>query len=318
MRKVQFLIVPACLLAIALQTFVVGAPAKKPPRAKPPTKWSKEVQRVFPKNPKSLLVGERPDFGTQVATTATNVSPGSPTSPEPASGGATAWSRLINRDVLADEVKSYQPLLAKQLATLSAFKGGGYEESRLYYSMLAVCMAITAEHDGDVRWKDQAAGARDMFARVGANLKVATDASYKEAKLRQEDLEALVRGDRIEAKPAEPTASWEKVADFTLLMKRLDQAHKERLTPWTSNKADFEQNADSVIHEAQIVAALAEIIPKDGYDYAGDDAFATLAEEMKKGAVNAATAATSNNYEGARTAVSAIYQACEKCHGDYR
>ena len=38
--------------------------------------------------------------------------------------------------------------------------------------------AVTAQYDGDARWKDIAAGLRDSFARAAANAKVGNDATY--------------------------------------------------------------------------------------------------------------------------------------------
>ena len=318
MRKSYWLIIGA-ISVIAWQTCFAAPAGKKPVRAKPPQKRDKDVLRIFPENPRSQLVGERPDFGKHVAASKASVQPSvTPGAPAPGPATSSGWSALISRDTLADEVKSYQPLLAKSLTKLSTFNGGGFREARLYYSMIAVAMAITAEHEGDVRWKDQAAGARDLFARAGANLKVASDASFKEAKLRMEDLATLVRGGNIEVKPAEKSVTWDKVSDFTLLMNRLDIAHKERLTKFTSNEAEFKSNADAALHEAQIIAAMAVIIQKDGYDYAGDSSFAGIADEMKQAALETVAAVNSNNYDSARTAVGAVYQACEKCHGDYR
>ena len=72
---------------------------------------------------------------------------------------------------------------------------------------------VIAEYDGDVRWKQQALGARDAFGKVAANCKVGTDASYNESKLRKADLEDLVGGASPDLKPNPDDFTWGKLMD---------------------------------------------------------------------------------------------------------
>src|SRR5439155_4809682 len=107
------------------------------------------------------------------------------------------------------EIKTLQPQLKTDVAVLQTFLGGGNKKARQTLSQLAAEFAVINDYDAEVRWKNQAAAARDLFAKAGFNCKAATDATFRDAKNRSEDLEALVRGDSITA-PAtvEPKNDW--------------------------------------------------------------------------------------------------------------
>jgi len=310
-----------CVFLIALQVLVSAAPTGKAPRAKPPATFDKDVTTFFATDAKSHLTGERPAASSapapatkgQQMPAAEEVATDTPAAA--AAGGG--WSALISGDALMAEVKSWQPVLNEHLASLGAFNGGGYRKLRPAFSMMAVSMAIIAEYEGEVRWKDQAPAARDGFAKAGYNLKVASDSSFKEAKLRAEDLAALLRGEDVSA-AADAEFSWEKVSARPPLMSRLEAAHKERLSPATSNDADFAKRSEEILHEAQIVAVLAEVIKKEGYEYADDEGYQEYCDNMKAAALELIEAVNTKNGDAARRAVGAMGKACDDCHGDFR
>ncbi len=197
---------------------------KSPVRALPP-RWNDEIKSVFPDDAAKELKGARPNFtsGAPAAGT-TNVatSSGSSGGPAPAAAGSVAWSKLIEPDIIIAEIKSYQNTVAEDVKSLSGFKGGGYKNSRISYSMLGLMFAIIAEYDGDIRFKKDALAARELFGRVSMNLKVSTDQAFNESKARAEDLAALIRGDTIPNPPnIDPKVKWqEKVANRPPLMTR--------------------------------------------------------------------------------------------------
>src|SRR5205823_10891788 len=104
------------------------------------------------------------------------------------------WSGLISAATIEDAIKSLKQQVDKEVTTLSDFKGKGHKLARRDYSLLAMLFGIAAEYEGDVRWKKDAAVARDAFARSAANFKVATDQAFNEAKARKEELTELVSG----------------------------------------------------------------------------------------------------------------------------
>jgi hypothetical protein len=298
------------------------SPSKR--RAAPPKFDAAEVERIFFPDARAHLKGPRPTTVAETNTTnnarsaATNIP--TTTDPPATSGGSFVWSKLISTETLANEIKQYPPLLTAELKSPTQFKGGGYRKARNYFSALAATMAIIAQHDGDVRWKNQAAAARELFARAGFNSKSGTDQSFNEAKLRSEDLAALLRGETIAAPSGiEPNPSFnEQVSNRPPLMARLKRAHEERIVVWTSNPEEFKKNLEGVKHEAEIVAALSKIIQHPSYTDADSDSYIQYANAMQTAALELGEAVQQKNAAAARTAAGNISKACNSCHGDFR
>jgi hypothetical protein len=301
-----------------------GSPNAGKKRALPP-KWDQRTLDKFLTDARQKLEGDRPNFGDGAASKSPDGGTGS-VSPSPGSNlnptgpaGEFAWSKLISGDSLTDEIKSYQTALKDEVKNPSQFKGDGFKKARRDFSFLAVAFAVIAEYDGDVRWKAQALAARDLFARAGVNCKVATDQSYNDSKARAEDLAALVRGETLQAPPnLETKTQWPKVSNRPPLMNRLDLAQTNRLAVWTANQGDFNKNADSIYREAQVVAMIAEVIQRDGYEFTDDNSYKGFAQEMQKHALEIAEAAKSKNFDQARKANGDLAKACSNCHGSFR
>jgi hypothetical protein len=313
----RFAIATMCLFAISLTLIGGVAAAEKlqpgEKRARPPN-WSKEVLDVFFEDANAKLVGTRPDYGQ--APVASNDTPAG-TEVKGVDVGA-AWSKLIDAETIETEIKRLNQALVREVTTPTAFKGGGYEDCRRDFSVLAALFAIAAEYDGEVRWQDSAAGLREVFARAGRNCKVGNDQTYRDAAQRKQDLADLVAGSRPKLPSAEKAAAWGEVADLAPLMQRLGAAHEERLTKWLANPREFEQHQDEVRHEAQIVAAIADVIGREGFDYWDEEDYARNARELREAANEAAAAVDLDDYEQAQKAINRATKACAACHELYR
>ena len=168
-------------------------------------------------------------------------------------------------------------------------------------------------------WKTEASVARDRFARAASNAKAGGNANvFKEAKDRENDLEDLVGGASLGEETAKTPTDWGRIAERALLMQRLDAAWESGLSPWTANEREFASRGDETVHEAEMVALLAEVLTKEGLDDADDAAYATLARNMKQAALDIARAAKGNDYPQARTSAGQIAKSCSACHESYR
>jgi hypothetical protein len=310
-RWIAFGVAAAAVLSAATRA---AEPAK---RARPPV-WSRDVLDAFFDDAREKLAGQRPDY-EQLGTT-----PAAPSAGPAAAGrnenaaSAFAWSKLIDADVIETEVKRLNQSLAAIVTTPSAFKGGGYKLARRDFSELAVLFAVTGQYDGTARWQDSAAGLRDLFARAGYNAKVGTDQTFNEATQRKQDLADLVRGSRPTVPKADADVDWGHVADRSPLMKRMNIAHEERLTKWLGDAANFRRNRDEVRNESQIIAMLADVIGREGFDYWDEEEYSTYARELKQSASDVAAAADQDNFDQARQAIDRATKACARCHEDYR
>jgi hypothetical protein len=207
----------------------------------------------------------------------------------------------------------------KEVTTLSDFKGKGHKLARRDYSLLAMLFAIAAEYDGDVRWKKDSAAARDAFARSAANFKVATDQAYNEAKTRKEELSELVGGSSpFGGKEAETKAQWPQVANRAPLMQYLESAWEPRLKPLLADKSQFTGNGDKVLREAELFAAIGEVLSKEGMADADAAEYKAFCNRLRDGAKQIIEAVKLKNYEQASSASAAIGKACAECHENYR
>lgn len=300
--------------------------AKKPERAMAP-RWSKEVKDQFANDAREKLKGERPPLGpgtgtkktTAVATSGGPMPTGPATSDAPAADGVFTWSKLISPEVLEDEIKAQKPLVDLSITTPAPFKGGTNRDARRQFSNLAMLFAIIAEYDGDVRWKKDAPGLRELFAQAGFSCKVGTDQSYNQSKLRQTDLTDLVGGSTpASVAAADPKAVWDKVTNRPPLMERLEEAFDKKLLPWMASEASFKENNEKILHEAQIVAAIAEVIQRPGYEFADDDTYLGFAKTMRDAALGIVDGVKTNSYGKANESAGVITKACSECHEGYR
>jgi hypothetical protein len=303
----------AAMLCLAAAISYAKSPAQQQKLA-PPPKWTADDLNTFFPDARTKLVGTRPEF-SKSSSIATNS--GNAETPNGAKG-AGGWSKLIDAEMIETEIKRSAPQIAKATATPSEFKGGGYKECRRDFSVLAAMFAVTAEYDGDVRWHDSAAGLRDLFARAGHNCKAASDQSFQEARQRKQDLTDLIGGTRPNGTQAEAKADWAKVTDRPPLMQRMNMAHEDRLKKWLANKGELTAHRDDAKHEAQIAATIADIIGRDGFEYANDEQYAKFARELREGASEVSAAVERGNYEQARQGSSRMTKACADCHEAFR
>jgi hypothetical protein len=299
--------------SVAAVIALAAPPARRSPP--PSTDWDRVTAGAFFDDAFSVLTGPRPDFDASPAAAAPVVAGG------PAAGSGPVgfrWSGLVSGDTLTDEIKDLKDRAAATVATPSTFKGGGYNEAREAFSMLALALGLIAAHDEDIRWQRDAATARDLFARVGFNCKVGTDQTFNESRLRIEDLEAMIQGDPPRGQP-EPGEDfrWSQVAGRSPLMKRLELA-ADALNASVASSAGFKSGADRLFHEAEIVAAIGEVICQPDFEYFDDETYREYAGSMRDAAVRVREACRKQDYATARAAVGEISKSCDACHGDYR
>jgi hypothetical protein len=310
----QHFVLAAAVLAGATLVYrsAVGA---GPARAKPPV-FSDDVVDTFFPDARKVLQGERPVFAgaKNIAKAGGPMAGGAA---EESAGGGFAWSKLISATTLEDEIKAQKMAVDKTVDTPGGFKGGGYQDARIEFSVLAAMFHVAGQYDKDVRWKEEAPGLRDLFARAGFNCKVGTDQSYKEAALRKQDLGDLIRGGTVSAKQSEAGVTWDKVTDRPPLMNRFQMADK-RISPWLANEKEFSAHAEDILHEAEVLAAMAEAIQREGFEFWEDEDYVGYAANMRDAALKVAQGVKQNNYEAASAAAGELSKACGTCHDNYR
>lgn len=304
------------LILLVPAAWVAGQTRSKGPirRAQPP-KFSK-TDPFFEDAFASALQGERP---ANLGKGAAKASPGNSGTPSTTADAASdnagsGWAAVISAAALEDEIKAQKLLADANVTTPSEFNGSGYKNARRDFSIAAMIFGIIAEYDGDVRWKKEAPTGRDLFARTAANAKVGTTGVYNEAKLRKTELADLISGQSFDLREAEPKAKWAEIINRAPLMQRLEPARDEKIKPWTASESEFKGNLDKLSHEAQIFAAIAQVLQKEGMEDADDTEYRKFAMQLLTGSKDLAAACKEKNYDAASKATTLIVNSCDNCH----
>jgi hypothetical protein len=157
-----------------------------------------------------------------------------------------------------------------------------------------------------------------LFARAAANCKVGTTQAFSEAKARKTDLQDLVGGNGLRERRGDPQPDWPAVTDRAPLMQRLKLAHQDRLQPWVGSAAEFKKQGDELAHEAQIVAAMMEVLKEKGMEDAADAEYTAFCNQLQQAAREVSAAVRSASYEEARRAVGEMEKSCSSCHELYQ
>jgi hypothetical protein len=231
--------------------------------------------------------------------------------------GQFAWSKVISRATIEDEIKTIQNSLATDITTPVKFKSD-YAKINRSFSMLSMLFAIIREYDADVRCKEDGSQAQASFAVAAANSRVGTIQAYNSCKRRRDMLTDLVRGGNFpeDEKPM-VDMDWSKVVDRTPLMKRLEESMNQIKT-LTSSKGEFSGDSETLLRELEMVSAIGLILNRENMTDADDDGYAEFAVTMQQSAAKGATATKNGDYEGASQAANKIGQSCADCHSEWR
>lgn len=304
-----------CMASISSYSFAQKA-IRKPDRSKPPQFQSNEFSGVFFADARSQLQGNVSLGAPSQVAEASMASGSEPSDAEPAAKGKEVWKQLISGSTIEDLVKESKSRVDGIITTPAKFASGGYAEARREFTLLGSLMGIIAQYPEEIRWKNSAPYARTSFARMAANCKVGTQPVYNEAKLRQQDLQDLLKGTKLNG-TAEETA-WADTADRGPTMQILEWALRENLAPHTSNEDNFNNNLDEITKYAELIASYSQILQQEGMTDADDETYAQFAATMLGAARETLKAVKSKDAELARTAVAKIDQSCNKCHETYR
>jgi hypothetical protein len=304
---------------------IAQKPGTAPRRAEPPKFDRSDFDGVFFDDlfgDQGPLVGARPQTSTVAAAPGGAAGGGAAPGTAAGSGGGevsgAGWSELISETTIEDEIKSLNLEVQKTVTTPAQFAGRGHKAAQKQFSMLAMLFAIIGEYGQDVRFKEDAPALRDRFARAAANTKAGGNIQvYNEAKLRRDDLAEVIRGSKLNA-GGEPKANWEAVVSRSPIMRILEDRSVKYLQQSTASEAEFKREPEKVLHEAELVAAMAHALKQDGMDDAGDEEYESFLAQMKKGAIDAIAAVKLNNAEQARLAVGEMRKSCDACHELYR
>ena len=288
-------------------------------RARPPEFDESRANAVFFEQLSDALRGERPSLASiRQSSQAQQITASSPSSGSLSEGDASdGWNKLISPTSLEDEIKRLRLHFDSVVATPAEFNSGGYQDARLNLSALATLFAVINEYSGDVRWKEDAAAARDLIARTAFNSKAGSTQVYNEAKLRKADLQDLVNGTGLADRDAKPENDWTMIVDRSPLMKYA-QSVLDRLEDHTRDGKSIREHAEAIRRDAELIAVLGHVLSREGMHDADDEDYAALSEAMSQAGVGLREVLERGDIEAVRLGTGVISQTCADCHEQYR
>lgn len=231
--------------------------------------------------------------------------------------GQFEWSRFVSASTIEDEVKALQKQLILDVTTPVKFKSD-YAKAHQSFAILSMLFGIIREYDGDVRWQRFAADAQISFERAAANSRVGTIQAYESCKRRKGDLEEMVRGGNFATSEKAPESlDWSSVIDRTPIMKRLQES-KDALKQSSANEGGFSKDIDSVLHESELVGAMAHALMRENMTDADDEGYLAFAQSMSQAANEVKDACKNQDYQAAAKAINRIDQSCNNCHDEWK
>ncbi|MEM9825251.1 MAG: hypothetical protein AAF958_01620 [Planctomycetota bacterium] len=227
------------------------------------------------------------------------------------------WPKLVAGSTLEDEIKRVRLDYDATITTPGAFNSGGYQDARLKLTVLATLFAVVHEYDGQVRWKKDSAGARDLISRTARNCKAGSTQVYNEAKLRKADLQDLVSGAGVQHRPKKEENDWSMIADRSPLMEYAEEL-VSRLEDTGVDARRIKADPTPVRHNAQLLAMLGEVLVREGMDEADDEDYQVLSRAMSKTGAEIVRAIEAQDFEAAEKTVSQMRTRCDQCHEQYR
>jgi hypothetical protein len=228
------------------------------------------------------------------------------------------WAKIISPSSIEDEIKRLRLHFEKSVAAPGTFKGGGYLEARVDLTAMATLFAVIHDYSSDIRWKSDAAGARDLMARTARGCKAGTNPVFNDAVNRKLDLESLVSGSGIVAAKSEVTDNdWSQIADRSPLMEYAELLVTE-LDGLTVDAAKIENEPEAVRRYAELLGMLGEAIIQEGMEGADDEEYVKFSRAMTAQALLVTDALERKDFAAASAASAEIQSRCDNCHAEYR
>jgi hypothetical protein len=288
-------------------------------RVRPPEWKPDDAEEVFFRDAfRDALFGSRPPDMTRGTNSAVDASPGDPATTPLAAVQGPAWSAIISAETIEDEIKVLAQQLNQTVTTPAKFASRGYLDARIQFSLLGLLFAIAHEYDGDVRWRNHAATARDRFLQTASITKDGTIEVYHAAKNRKAELDKLVRGGSIGTDSSNDGDGWLQMLDRGPIMERLETADQETIQPALASASALRAAADRLIHEAELIVAIGYVLTREGMEDANNEEYVAYCDQLKRAATDVIQAVRQNDYSAARGAAGEISKSCSNCHESFR
>lgn len=287
-------------------------------RAAAPEFSAADTQGIFFDSAKDAIRGERPTLSALRSVKKSSKMSSTPAEQNVGGDNASGeWDSIISATSIEDEIKRIKLHYDSAVTQPGPFKSGGYQDARLDLMVMSSLFAVITEYNGDVRWKKDAAAARDLMGRTAFNCNAGTTQVFNEARARKEDLLDLMSGSGLRGRKAAEENDWASIADRSPMMEYAEEL-REQLREATNDEATLKAEPGEAQRSAELLAVLGKVLTKEGMDESDDEDYVAFSSEMTKAATAVKLGLERDDYDAVRAAVGAVTQSCDACHEAYR
>jgi hypothetical protein len=237
-----------------------------------------------------------------------------------AAGSRVDWSKLIPVDAIKNEIALESTLLKDATKNPGFFKSSGAKSAETHFAMMAAMFHMGTRYGAETPWDATSLAAlRDMTAEAYQMAVFADDDAFAAAQKSVKEVDNWLTSGKTTAEPAGNDPAWsDEVLPFYAIMRRMETAQRSKLQPWTASQNDFVAKKDELIHEATVLAALAQIMMDESYPLAGEGDYLNWAKTFRDNSLGIVEAAKANDFEKASDFYRDNNVQCDSCHGVYR
>jgi hypothetical protein len=275
--------------------------------AQPPESFG-DVQDVFYDDAFQALSGDPPDQAKELAAIQQDlIQQGTDVN------DMFDWQTLIEAETLKTEIKRIANNLTSLTASPAKFEAAKLKDCPRELATLATLFRVIDEYPGDIPWQKSAAAMERRCLQTAEACEVGSDDSLAMVKETCLLLDDLLRGQAVEASEAKTG-----FPQFAPLMQRMEITVQEKLPSLLAKPRDFRKQAMQVVHEAELLAMLSQVIRGEDYGYGDDKTYQDHADALRDAANQLKQAAKSEDFSKAVEAESAVKESCAACHADFR
>ena len=235
----------------------------------------------------------------------------------PKTDSDTGWKSLISMETLITEIKRIRIVLNESTKSIGNYNRR-YEEIQIQGALLVAIAGIVGEHPDSVIWKPHALQVRSLGANISEAAQSRGREAYKQTRDAVDQCVSVLSGELPpDLKDTPADAELADLADRGQLMKRMEQS-LQQLKGNASDVDSLKDNADDVLHEISLLAALAKTITSPSYDSAEDQDYIKYSTEIIQASIDSTKAIRDDEFDRLSDARQRIQTKCDACHKAYR
>lgn len=248
---------------------------------------------------------------------ATEPAPTAPSEAAPAGGGSD-WKDLISGELIGTETKKIKNRLTDSLSSVGKYNGNYKDGIQVDGAVLAALAQVLHQHPDSLSWKPDAPTVRDLSSELAKKAKGLGQASYDPSKEVFVKLEGVLSGNKPPGlEEAPPQLPFGEFASRMALMKRMQKSF-DFMKSNIQNDAAFKKEAETIQHEAAMLATLTKVTGAKEYPGGDEDEYQQFIKDLVKASVEAVEASKADEFPKFQDAITRVQKLCDACHQAYR